>query len=59
MFSTPLQSKFYAEKVKRDIFATVKAPKFRPPGNLGPFLASSASLGQLCTKNEQNRIGKS
>jgi hypothetical protein len=39
---------------------TVKASNFAPHQNFGPILARSvASLGQLCTKNEQNKAFKS
>jgi hypothetical protein len=38
---------------------TVIASNFGPHGNAGPFLANSvASLGELSTKNEQNRFCK-
>jgi hypothetical protein len=39
---------------------TVKASNFGPHGNFGLFLASSvASMDELCTQNEQNRICRS
>ncbi len=41
-------------------FFTVKASNFEPHGNFGAFLARPvASLGTLCTKNEQSRLCKS
>jgi hypothetical protein len=39
---------------------TAKASNFGPHGNFGLFLGSSvASMDESCTKNEQNRIGRS
>jgi hypothetical protein len=39
---------------------TVKAFNFGPQGHFGPFLARSvASLDEIFTKNEQNRVSKS
>jgi hypothetical protein len=39
---------------------TVKVSNFGPHGNFGVFLASSvASMDELCTQNEQNRICRS
>ncbi len=50
---------FYEWRAYRDenMKITVKASNFEPHGNFGPILARSvASLGDLCTKNEQNRV---
>jgi hypothetical protein len=39
---------------------TVEASNFGPHGNFGLLLARSvASLGESCTKNEQNRVWES
>jgi hypothetical protein len=43
-----------------DLIRTMKASNFGPHGNFEPFLVRPvASLGELCAKNEQNRLCKS